>query len=80
MEADNLGSVPGRGRSFCFRHVHTDYEVHVSSSQRVPEIISPEAERRKHEPMFYGTHPVACHLRKDIIWDSRTTNNQKETK
>jgi hypothetical protein len=21
-----------------------------------------------------------CYLRKDIIWDSRTTNNQKETK
>jgi hypothetical protein len=25
-------------------------------------------------------HPVVCHLRKDIIWDSHTTNNQKESK
>jgi hypothetical protein len=25
-------------------------------------------------------HPAVCHLRKDTIWDSRTTNNQKETK
>jgi hypothetical protein len=25
-------------------------------------------------------HRAVCYLRKDIIWDSRTTNNQKETK
>jgi hypothetical protein len=24
--------------------------------------------------------PVICHLRKDTIWDSPTTNNQNETK
>jgi hypothetical protein len=24
--------------------------------------------------------PVVCHLRKYTIWDSRITNNQKETK
>jgi hypothetical protein len=29
---------------------------------------------------LYGMHPDACYLRKYIIWDSRTTNNQKETK
>jgi hypothetical protein len=29
---------------------------------------------------LYGMHPVVCHLRKDIIWDSRATNNKKETK
>lgn len=50
MGADDLGSVPGRGRSFSFRQVQTDYEVQVSTSQRVPEVIPPEAERRKHEP------------------------------
>jgi hypothetical protein len=25
-------------------------------------------------------HPVVCYLRKNIIWDSSTTNNKKETK
>jgi hypothetical protein len=25
-------------------------------------------------------YPVACYLRKYIIWDIRTTNNQRETK
>jgi hypothetical protein len=25
-------------------------------------------------------HPVVCYLRKDTIWESRTTNNRKETK
>jgi hypothetical protein len=29
---------------------------------------------------LYGMHPVVCYLRKDIIWDSRPTNNQEETK
>jgi hypothetical protein len=29
---------------------------------------------------FHGMQPVVCYLRKDIIWDSRTTNNQKEAK
>jgi hypothetical protein len=52
MGADDLGSVPGRGGSFCFRRVQTDYDVQVSSSQRVPEVISMEAERRKQEPIF----------------------------
>jgi hypothetical protein len=31
-------------------------------------------------PSLYGMHPVVCQLRKYIIRDSRTTNNQKETK
>lgn len=38
---DDLGSVPGRGRTFGFRRVHTDYEVQVFSSQRVTEVIPP---------------------------------------
>jgi hypothetical protein len=25
-------------------------------------------------------HPIVSHLGKDDIWDSRTANNQKETK
>jgi hypothetical protein len=25
-------------------------------------------------------HRVVCYLQNDIIWDSRTTNNKKETK
>jgi hypothetical protein len=29
---------------------------------------------------LYGMQPIVCHLQKGIIWDSGTTNNQKETK
>jgi hypothetical protein len=33
-----------------------------------------------HNYHLYGIHPVVCYLGKYIIWESRTTNNQKDTK
>jgi hypothetical protein len=30
--------------------------------------------------ILYGLHPVVCHLRNNIIWDSCTTNNQKQNR